>query len=336
MNCTAFLRPFSLVRLTIPACGALLASAPLGVGAAAQPEYAAAMPRAFGVLQRFEPAGASLTVKMEHDAQIVTLPLRPDTELRYRGSFGAPEAFFPGQHLMMLVLIDENRNWIAPRSISDDIHHEASHAHFAAVTRIDRAAGTYTTSRVEGKRRDKLGQTIERTFPWAAGVEVRKGDAPAGIAALRVGDEIIEQLAERDGRLVAVVIADRKGKGALREAQEKVHRERQDREGLPTHVNDVDPVKGQRGITLPKNAPDRAKALRVGDTVVLTAPEAGVFAGRIRATETSDSRQRLLLFTSGFVTARLNLGQPLRLWSPGTGPALLDGKRGVPESTKEE
>ncbi len=33
--------------------------------------------------------------------------------------------------------------------------------------------------------------------------------------------------------------------------------------------------------------------------MVLPAPEAGVFAGRIRATETSDSRQRLLLLTNG-------------------------------------
>ncbi len=311
-----------------------------------QNDYFFSMPRAPGVLQSFDAEARSVTVKLDNERQaarsglsdnrVVTVPLRPETELTINGASAAPEDFYPGLHVMLFVMIDENHHWLWSRSVSDDISFESGHDQFSPVAKIDRAAGTYATHRIPPP--DKQGRAqepVDRQFSWAPDVKVWKGPTPGGIETLREGDEVIEQLAERDGKLVAVGIMDRAGVKARHEQLEDVHRQRQDQHGLAAYTTDVQPLSGQLTITIGGRGDARRVrelGLNPGDMIVLTAPGEHVFGARFRSMEPAgSSRQRVTLDISAFAAAGLSTGGPLRIWVPHTGPPLPTGKLAPPD-----
>lgn len=110
-----------------------------------QPDFFGEMPRAFGVVQEVDLKGRALVVKRDRDGETVRVPIKDDTELHFRDSWGELEDYFPGQHLMLFMYVDEDKKWTYPRAVQDDMHMWARHGHFAKVTRIDLAGHVYTT-----------------------------------------------------------------------------------------------------------------------------------------------------------------------------------------------
>ncbi len=294
-----------------------------------QGDFFGEMPRAFCTLVQVDLPTRTLTVKLDGSAKIVKVPVRDDTELHFRDSWGELTDYFPGQHVMLFMYIDDDGNWTYPRAIQDDIHMTARHNWFARVTKIDRTAHTYHTVREE-----KSGQTVktvEKDVALAQDAKVWKGEAPAGIDTLQEGDEVIQQLVERNGALVAVEIFDRKGDDAVRAMQDARHRKDQERLGLPAYVGDTEPVSGSLVVFVAWSGAERAKELHPGDVVTVT-PTDGTkpFAAAVNSLQPVDTRQRIQLVVNARVASRLALGQSLHLFLPGTGPTPPTGRAGVP------
>jgi hypothetical protein len=296
-----------------------------------QGDFFGEMARSFCTIQRVDLRERALEVKLDRDGQVVRVPIREDTELHFRDSWGELEDYFPGQHVMLFMYVDEERAWTYPRAVQDDVHVSARHGWFARVTRVDAAAHTYSTRREEKNSQGEVTKVVEATYTYAPEAKVWKSDQPAGISALQVGDEVIQQQIERDGKLVAVELFDRKGDDAVRAAQDARHRKDQERLGLPAYVNDLEPLSGSLVISVAWSGSERAKELKPG-TVVSVVPARGgkPFAAAVSSIQAKDVRQRLQLVVNARVASRLWYGDPLRVFLPGTGPELPTGKSGVP------
>lgn len=300
-----------------------------------QGDFFGEMGRAFCVIQKVDVDGRTVTAKLDRDGRVVTVPIRDDTELHVRDSWGELTDYYPGQHVMLFMYVDDDRKWTYPRAIQDDIHMRARHGHFAKVVKIDAAAGTYGTQREEKDAKGAVTRTVDDSYVAAADVQVWKGAAPAGFDALREGDEVITQLVERDGKLVAALILDRAGDDAVRAAQDARHRKDQDEKGLPSYVTDVEVLNGSLEATVAWSGSERAKKdLRVGATVAILPDGGKPFAGAVCSVQGVDSRQRVQLYINARVASRLVPGQSLRIFLPGTGPAIPEGRSGVPAPRK--
>jgi hypothetical protein len=298
-----------------------------------QPDYFGEMARSFCTIQKVDKEGRALVVKRDKDSQIITVPIRDDTELRFRDSWGELEDFFPGQHVMLFVYVDEQKNWTYPRAVQDDIQVSALHGWYATVTAIDLKNNTYSTHREEKDKEGKIKKVDDKQYSCAPTVQIWKSEAATGIDGLKVGDEVIQQQIEKDGKLVVVEVLDRKGDAAVRAAQEARHRNDQDRLGLPGYVNDVEVLTGALTISVAWSGADRAKTLKPGDAITLTPTHGGrEFAGGVVSNERTDARQRLRLAINSRVASRLQIGQSLRVFMPGTGGPVPQGKSGVPGS----
>ena len=82
-----------------------------------QNDFFGDMARSFGVVTDVDTKGKTLEVKRERDGQRVRVPLRDDTELHFRDSWGELENYFPGQRVMLFMYVDEDKNWTYPRAI---------------------------------------------------------------------------------------------------------------------------------------------------------------------------------------------------------------------------
>ena len=296
-----------------------------------QGDFFGEMPRAFGTFVSIDPKGRVVVVKRDGDGKIVSVPIRDDTELHFRDSWGELTDYFPGQHVMLFMYVDDDRNWTYPRAIQDDIHVSARHGWFARVTHIDHNAHTFHTTREEKNAQGQVTKTIEKDVAFAPGAKVWKGDAPGNIDTLREGDEVIQQLVERDGKLEAVEIFDRKGDDAVRAMQDKKHRMDQEKLGLPAYVNDTEPVSGALLVTVAWSGADRARELKPGDVLTLVPSDgAKPFAAAVHSLQPIDTRQRIEFVVNARVANRLALGQSLRVFLPATGPALPTGRAGLP------
>ncbi len=234
---------------------------------------------------------------------------------------------------MLFMYVDDDHNWTYPRAIQDDIHVSARHGWFARVTRIDSATHTFHTIREEKNAQGQVTQTIEKDVAFAPDAKVWKGDAPGSMNTLREGDEVIQQLVERDGKLTAVEIFDRKGDDAARLIQEKRHRSDQERLGLPAYVTDVEPISGLLVVSVAWSGSERAKELKPGNVVtVLPSDGSKPFAAAIHSLQPVDTRQRIEFVVNARVASRLTLGQSLRVFLPNTGPALPTGRAGIPSN----
>ena len=112
-----------------------------------QGDFFGEMARAFCTIQKVDAKARTVTVRLDRDNQEVVVPIRDDTELHFRDSWGELTDYFPGQHVMLFVYVDEDRKWTYPRAIQDDIHVSARHGWFAKITAIDPATRTYRTHR---------------------------------------------------------------------------------------------------------------------------------------------------------------------------------------------
>jgi hypothetical protein len=296
-----------------------------------QGDFFGEMARAFCTIQKVDVKARVLEVKLDRESKIVRVPVRDDTELHFRDSWGELDDYFPGQHVMLFMYVDEDRAWTYPRAIQDDVHVSARHGWFARVTKIDAFAHSYTTRREEKNGQGEVTKVIENTYPFAPDAKVWKSDQPAGISALQIGDEVIQQQVEQGGKLVAVELFDRKGDDAIRTAQDARHRQDQERLGLPAYVNDLEVVSGSLVVSVAWSGSDRAKELKPG-AVVSVVPTGGgkLFAAAVSSTEQVDTRQRLQLVVNARVASRLAYGDPLRVFLPGTGPEVPSGKSGIP------
>jgi hypothetical protein len=297
-----------------------------------QGDYFGEMGRIFCTVQEVDLKARALVIKVERDGRTERVPIHDDTELRFRDSWGELENYFPGQRLMLFMYVDENKKWTYPRAIQDEIQVSAAHGWYAAITKIDLQNHTYATHREEKNKEGKTTKVEDKQYTFDPQVKIWKGPMPAGIEALQIGDEVIQQQVEKEGKLVAVEIIDRKGDAAIRAAQEAQHHKDQDRLGLPAYVTDVEVISGSLVATVAWSGADRASQLKPGDVVTLTSAGGAHFAAAISTTERVDSRVRLHLAINARVAARLRTGQSLRLFIPGTGPEVPTGKTGVPES----
>jgi len=328
---------------TITMCGfGLLAMAAYGQTAPKevpkpkfQGDFFGEMPRAFCTLQKIDLKRKVLTIKQDGSGTIREVPIRDDTEIHFRDSWGELSDYFPGQHVMLFLYIDDDKQWTYPRAVQDEIHVSARHGWFAKVVRIDTARRTISTQRAEKNSKGETTRTIDKEFAYFPDVKVWKGERPGGIETLQAGDEVIQQLVEKEGLSAATEIFDRKGDDAVRVLQDARHHADQDRLGLPAYINDLDPISGSVVISVAWSGSDRAKSLKPGDAIALTPTDGSKpFSALVGEQQSADSRQRIQLIANARVVSRLAYGQSLRLFLPGTGPALPTGRAGIPDPSK--
>lgn len=297
-----------------------------------QNDFFGEMGRIFCTIQEVDLKSRTIAIKVDKDGRIVSIPVRDDTELRFRDSWGELENYFAGQHVMLFMYVDENRKWTYPRAIQDEIQVSAAHGWYAAVTAIDLQAHTYSTHREEKNKEGKITKKEDKQYSFDPAVKIWKGPTPAGIESLQIGDEVIQQLVEKDGKLLAVEILDRKGDAAARAVQEEQHRKDQDRLGLPAYVTDVEVISGALLATVAWSGAERAGKFKPGEILSITPATGEPFAAAISSTERVDSRVRLHMAINARAAARLSIGQSLRVFIPGSGPQIPEGKTGVPAS----
>jgi hypothetical protein len=300
-----------------------------------QGEFFGEMGRAFCVIQKVDTGGRTVTAKLDRDGKVVTVPIKDDTELHVRDSWGELSDYYPGQHVMLFMYVDDDKKWTYPRAIQDDIHMRARHGHFARVVKIDREVRTYATKRDEKDGKGNVTKTVDDTYVAAAEVKVWKGPAAAGFDALKEGDEVITQLVERNGTFAAWEILDRAGDDAVRTAQDERHRKDQDENGLPSYVTDVEVLSGSLEATVAWSGSERAKRdLKAGQTVAIVPDGGKPFAGAVCSIHGVDSRARVQFYINARVAARLSPGQSLKIFLPGTGPGVPEGRAGLPAPKK--
>jgi hypothetical protein len=322
---------------TLFAIAAILSvtAAQAGEGGAPAPQFQGdffgEMARAFACVVSTDLAKQTMTVVLDRDGSQVTVPIRYDTELHFRDSWGELGDYFPGQHVMLFMYVDDERRWTYPRAVQDELHVAGRHGWFAKVTAIDAAAKTYATVREEKDGQGKVTKEIKATVAYAPDVKVWKGATPGAIDTLAIGDEVIQQLVLKDGQKVAVEIVDRAGDKAIAAAQDARHRKDEDALGLPGYVTDVDVLTGGLTLTIAWSSAARAKTLKPGEVVAIQPTGGKPFAAAISALQDVDTRARLLTVINSRVASGLAYGQNLRLFKPGTGPEIPTGKLGVPE-----
>src|SRR6185436_7189754 len=114
------------------------------------------------------------TAKLDRDGRVVRVPVREDTELHVRSSWGELSDYFPGQHVMLFMYVDDDKAWAYPRAIQDDIHMWAFHNHWARVVKIDRDARSYAAERDEEDGKGKSSKAVDASDTYAADVKVGK------------------------------------------------------------------------------------------------------------------------------------------------------------------
>ena len=300
-----------------------------------QGDFFGEMARSFACVVGVDPTAQTMTVVLDRDGSQVIVPIRADTELHFRDSWGELGNYFPGQHVMLFVYVDEERKWTYPRAVQDDLHVAARHGWFAKITAIDPSARTYSSVRDEKDGQGRVVKQIANDYVASPDAKVWKGSAPGAFDTLAIGDEVIQQLVLTAGRKIAVEIVDRNGDKAIAEAQDAQHRKDEDGLGLPSYVTDVNVIDGGLTLTVPWCSAARAKTLKPGQAIALKPGNgSAVFAAAISEIQEVDTRARLKLVINARVAARLSYGQSLRLFMPGTGPELPSGRSGIPVFAK--
>jgi hypothetical protein len=157
------------------------------------------------------------------------VPTRGDTELRVRDSWGDLNDYYPGESVMLFVYHDAEGRWVYPRAVQDEIQMMALHKWWWTVDALDAKAGTVELSR---KAKDR---TFKESFRIGPATKVWKGEKPAGLDALKVGDVVLFQTRYEKGheKRFAVELMDDAGLKAVRESQQALHPKRLAEQGLP-------------------------------------------------------------------------------------------------------
>ena len=129
-----------------------------------QGDYFGEMARAFGVVVAVDEKRRTITAKFDRDGAVREIPVRDDTELHVRDSWGELGDYAPGRHVMFFMYVDDTKAWTYPRAIQDDIHMRARHNHYAKVVSIDRAARSYATRREEKDGKGQVTKTVDESY----------------------------------------------------------------------------------------------------------------------------------------------------------------------------
>jgi hypothetical protein len=272
--------------------------------------YFGKMPRAWVEILKIDPARRSLTVRTKKGDE-VTVPIRGDTELRVRDSWGDLSDYYPGESVMLFVYHDAEGKWVYPRAVQDEIQMMSQHKWWWTVDAVDRTADTVQLSR---RDKDKVSRESFRIGP---ATKVWKGDQPAGPDTLKEGDVVLFQTRYEQGqeRRFAVELLDAKGLQAIKAAQQARHRERLLQEGLPAVVNDLEVLTGAVTISTQWTAEDLARKIKAGDRLslkLLDSDRRVLFEAPVAEAKGDGVHQRILLAADPATMVRLRIGDEVR------------------------
>ena len=273
--------------------------------------YFGKMPRAWVEVLGTDPERWTMTVRTKKGEEVV-VPVRGDTELRVRDSWGDLSDYYPGQSVMLFVYHDADGKWAYPRAVQDEVQMMSGHKWWWTVDALDAAAGTLDLLRTE---KDK---EFEESFRVGIDTKVWKGDKPEGIAALKVGDVVLFQTRYDKGeaKRFAVELFDAKGLEAIKAAQQAKHRERLTQRGLPAVVNDVEMLTGAVTVSVQWEATDLARGIKPGASVEVVGGDKGglKFAAPVAESKGDGTRHKLLLIADPAAIARLKIGDGVRVF----------------------
>ncbi len=221
--------------------------------------YFGKMPRAWVEVVKADPERKMLTVRTKKGEER-EVPIRGDTEMRIRDSWGNLSDLYPGQSVMLFMYHDADGQWVYPRAVQDEIQMMSLHKWWWTVDALDAKAGTVELSR---KEKDK---TFKEAFRVGAATKIWKGAKPAGLDALQGGDVVLFQTRYDKGQeqRFALEFFDAKGLEAIKAEQQAKHRSRLATEGLPAIVNDLDVLTGAVTVSIQWEASDVARAVKPG------------------------------------------------------------------------
>ncbi len=273
--------------------------------------YFGKMPRAWVEILKVDADRRMLTVRTRKGEER-EVPIRPDTELRVRDSWGDLTDYFLGESVMLFVYPDAEGKWVYPRAVQDEIQMMSQHKWWWTVDALDLQAGTLDLSR---KEKDKVFQESFRVGP---DTKVWKGADKGTLNTLKVGDVVLFQTRYDKGqeKRFAAELVDARGLETVRAEQQAKHRKRLSERGLNAMVNDLDVLTGAVQITVQWDASEAAAAVKPGDPVELI-QEAGDkvrFTGWPASDSRPDgSRHKLLLAADPAATVRLRIGDVVRV-----------------------
>ena len=271
--------------------------------------YFGKMPRAWVEILKVDPDHRSLTVRTKKGEE-VTVPIRGDTELRVRDSWGELSDYYPGESVMLFVYPDADGKWVYPRAVQDEIQMMSQHKWWWTVDAVDRTADTVHLS-----RRDK-DKVFRESFRIGPATKVWNGDQPTGVETLNVGDVVLFQTRYEKGQVhrFAVELLDGRGLEAIRAAQQVRHRDHLLRDGLPAVVNDLDVLTGAVTISTQWTAEDLARKVKAGDRLKLLDSDRRVLFEAPVAEFTGEGvHQRILLAADPATMIRLRIGDEVRV-----------------------
>jgi hypothetical protein len=274
--------------------------------------YFGKMPRAWVEIVKVNAEKRSLTVRTKK-GEVVEVPVRADTELRVRDSWGNLGDYYPGESVMLFIYHDSDGKWVYPRAVQDEIQMMSGHKWWWTVEKLDAKSGTLDLSRTEKEK------TFRESFRVGTETKVWKGEKPAGIDSLKVGDVILFQTRYDKGEehRFAVELLDAKGLEAIRAAQQSKHRGRLIADGLPAVVTDLDPLTGAVGASVQWEAGEEAKALKAGDRVTVSRPDGQTvvkFEAPVAESRGDGVRHKLLLAAESSAMIHLRVGDEVRVF----------------------
>jgi hypothetical protein len=213
---------------------------------------------------------------------------------------------------MLFVYHDAEGHWVYPRAVQDEIQMMALHKWWWTVDALDAKAGTVELSRKEKDR------TFKEMFRVGPATKIWKGEKPAGLDTLQVGDVVLFQTRYEKGqeKRFAVELMDDAGLKEVREAQQALHRKRLAEQGLPAVVNDLDVLTGAVQLSVQWAASEPARQVRVGDRITVARPgDAAVkLTAPVSESRADGVRHKLLLVADPAAMSRLRIGDEVRVF----------------------
>ncbi len=272
--------------------------------------YFGKMPRAWVEILKVDADRRVLTVRTKKGDE-VEVPIRGDTELRVRDSWGDLTDYYPGQSVMLFVYHDADGKWSYPRAVQDEIQMMSGHKWWWTVDAVDGTGGTLELSRKEN------GKEFKESFRVGSDTKVWKGEKSAGIDTLKVGDVILFQTryVKGESKRFAVEVFDAKGLEVIKTTQQAKHKDRLIANGLPAIVNDIEMLTGALTVTVQWEASDVARGIKPGAKVdVVGAEKSGVrFAAPVAESKGDGARHKLLIAADPATISRLKVGDEVRV-----------------------
>jgi hypothetical protein len=279
-----------------------------------KPQFSAAyfgkMPRAWVEILKVDAERRLLTVRTRKGEER-EVPIRPDTELRVRDSWGDLSDYYPGESVMLFVYPDAEGQWVYPRAVQDEIQMMSQHKWWWTVDALDSQAGKIDLSR---KEKEKV---FRESFRVGPDTKVWKGAKPGTLDTLKVADVVLFQTRYDKGqdKRFAVELMDAEGLAAVKAEQQAKHQKRLDERGLDAVVNDLDVLTGTVLVSVQWDASGAADAVKLGDQIELIqeGKDAVRFAAPVSESRADGMRHKLLLAANPADMVRLRIGDSVRV-----------------------